>query len=353
MTVTDETLSTLAAMRYATAARVDSVTQDLELAWARAWNEVSREWEDAVADLVAASQDGKWPSPTKVRRAKRAMAALETTRKLLDDLGGMVPARIVADLDVLVEDVTAWQRRLAATQYPPTAGGTAVVAATLERVDPDAIRAIVERVSGNVRDRTWPLSTQAEAAMRSTLIRGITVGNSPETAAREMVNRVRGDFNGGLNRARVIARTELLDAHRAAGRAQQDRLHAAGVVTGWTWMANLDIRTCPSCIAMHGTEHPASVAGPLDHQQGRCDRLPKTASWADLGFPDIEEPPSILPDARAWFDDLPQSDRERIMGATRLELLDSGAVKWEDLATRRETPDWRPSYAPTPVGKLA
>ena len=103
---------------------------------------------------------------------------------------------------------------------------------------------------------------------------------------------------------------------------------------------------------MHGTEHPPSVAGPLDHQQGRCDRLPVTASWKDLGFEGVEEPPSIVPDARAWFDGLPETERAAILGDTRLALLDSGQITWDDLVTRRETRGWRPSYVPTPVAAL-
>lgn len=353
MSIGDETWGHLLAMRGQVAGHVDGVTQDIDLAWARAWNEVQGEWEAAIADLIAASEDGKWPPAGKVRRARRALRARDATRELLEDLRGMVPVRILADVDVLLEDVTEWQRLLTASQYPPAAGGTALVASTFDRVDADAIRAIVDKTAGDVRSRTWPLSTQAEAAMRSTLVKGVAIGNHPEATAREMVARVQGAFNGGRNRARVIARTETLDAHRAASRAQQDRLHAQGVVTGWTWIATLDTRTCPSCLAMHGTEHPPSVAGPLDHQQGRCDRLPKAASWADLGFPDIEEPPSVLPDARAWFDGLPQSQREQIMGATRLDLLDSGQIGWDDLASRRETTGWRPSFVPTPVKRLA
>ena len=40
------------------------------------------------------------------------------------------------------------------------------------------------------------------------------------------------------------------------------------------------------------------------------------------------------------------------MGATRLGLLDAGKIQWSDLAGRRETSGWRPSYAPTPVRDL-
>lgn len=352
MSVNEETLRLLDGMRLQVAAHVDSATQDLTIAWARAWNEVAREWEAAVADLIAASEDGKWPTPVKVRRARRALRARDATRELLHDLQGMIPVRVLRDVEPMLEDVAQWQRTLTASQYPPAAGGTTLVASTFDRVDTDAIKAIVDRTSREVVSRSWPLSTQAEAAMRSTLVKGVTVGDHPEAAAREMVARVRGAFNGGLARAKVIARTEMLDAHRAASRAQQDRLVAQGAVKGWQWIATLDHRTCSSCLSMHGTEHPPSVAGPLDHQQGRCDRLPVTPSWADLGFPGIEEPPSIVPDAQAWFDGLPDADRVAIMGDARLALLDSGQISWSDLTTRRDTTGWRPSYAPTPVRDL-
>lgn len=352
MSVNAETLQLLDGMRLQVAAHVDGTTQDLTVAWARAWNEVAHEWGDAVTDLIAASEDGKWPPPVKVRRARRALRARDATRELLEELQGLIPVRVMRDVQPMLEDVAAWQRRLTASQYPPHAGGTVLVASTFDRVDADAVRAIVDRTSREVVSRSRPLSAQADAAMRSTLVKGVTIGDHPETAAREMVTRVQGAFNGGLSRAKTIARTEMLDAHRAASRAQQDRLAAQGIVTGWQWIATLDHRTCPSCLSMHGTQHPPTVAGPLDHQQGRCDRLPVTASWSDLGFDGIEEPPSILPDARAWFDGLPQSQRVAIMGEQRLAMLDAGEISWSDLTQRRDTTGWRPSHVATSVRDL-
>jgi len=41
-----------------------------------------------------------------------------------------------------------------------------------------------------------------------------------------------------------------------------------------------------------------------------------------------------------------------VLGKERLDLLHSGAIKWDDLSTRRENPDWRPSYVPTPLSDL-
>ena len=349
MTVTQDTLTQVARLRASTGYGVDRVTQDLSLAWARAWNEVADEWEAAIGDLVAARTDGKWPTVSQVRRAERSARALAATKDLLQDLAATVPLRVGDGLDVLLEQVAELTRTVVATQFPPQAGGTAWVAANLNRVDADAIAAIVDRVSSRVTALSLPIAPRTDAAIRSVLIRGVAVGMHPDAAARLMVSRVRDSFDLSLARATNIARTEMLDAHRAAERAQQDR--NKDVLTGWTWLATLDPRTCESCLAMHGTEHPLTVAGPLDHQQGRCDRLPTVKSWKELGF-DVPEPESLLPDARAWFDAQPESVQISIMGEQRLALLKSGQIGWDDLAMRRRNPGWRPSFTPRPLKDL-
>jgi hypothetical protein len=231
----------------------------------------------------------------------------------------------------------------------PAAEQTAAAARFSARILPTALDAMVARTQALIVNQARPLSGQAMEAMRRALITGVAVGDNPRDVARDMVGRVEGAFNGGLNRALVIARTEVLDAYRAASRYS----HAANadVVTGWVWLATLDRRTCPACWAKHGSEYPVSAPGPLDHQQGRCARMPKTRPWSALGI-NVEEPPDVLPDARARFDALPEADQLQIMGPTRLELLKSGQVQWDDLARRRDSTGWRPSYIPTPVRDL-
>jgi len=102
---------------------------------------------------------------------------------------------------------------------------------------------------------------------------------------------------------------------------------------------------------MHGTEFPLDTPGPDDHPNGRCSRTPITRSWRDLGI-NIPEPPSVIPDAQAAFANLSQADQLRIMGPTRLDLLNRGDIKWSDLSTRRENPGWRASHNITPVRDL-
>jgi hypothetical protein len=102
---------------------------------------------------------------------------------------------------------------------------------------------------------------------------------------------------------------------------------------------------------MNGTEFPLTQPGPEDHQQGRCDGLPITRSWQDLGF-DIPEPESAIPDAQEWFNAQPEATKLEIMGPSRLEALNSGKAEWSNLSTYVANPDWRGSYNSTSVSAL-
>lgn len=349
MAVTDRTLRLLAGLRIDLARTVDQATLDITRAWITAWNEVAPEWEAAIGELIAAGKDGKWPTRRQVLRAERAARALQVTREALDGLAAHAGVTITRTIPTVLELTETIHGQLLASQYPVQAGSTATVMAGFGKVNPDAIDAIVRRTTRQIESLNRPLARDAAAAMRSTLIRGVTLGENPRRAAARMLERVQGRFDGGRVRALVIARTEILDAHRAgalaADKANRD------VLAGWEWIAQLDRRTCPSCWSQHGTRHALDEPGPLDHQQGRCARLPITKSWRQLGF-DIDDPPSVVPDAQATFRALPRDDQLAVMGKARLDLLDSGDATWADLSQRRTTSGWRDSFAPTPVSAL-
>ncbi len=349
MTVNPDTLRLARGMRLDLSAVVDEQVRATVKAWAVAWSELAGAWDAAIADLVAASQDGQWPSRGQVLRAERVLRAMEVSRAKLDELARDAGARVIESLPETTAAAAEWEARLVASQMPAQAGDQATLAAGFNRVDGTALDAIVQRTTQQVTALTLPLSTQATQAMNAVLIRGVALGDNPRTAARLMVQRVEGAFNGGLTRALVISRTEMLDAHRQAARAQD--LANLDVVTGWQWLAQMDNRTCPSCLAMSGTTHAPDESGPDDHQQGRCARIPLTKTWREMGF-NLDEPESVMPDARAWFDEQPAATRLAIMGRDRLDLLDSGKIGWSDLAQQRHTQGWRDSWAPTPVRDL-
>ena len=182
--------------------------------------------------------------------------------------------------------------------------------------------------------------------MRRELVRSVAVGDNPREAARRMLQAVQDGFNGGLTRALVISRTEMLDAHRRA--AQAFRTANRDVIDGWRWMCDLSTRSCPACVGMHGTIHPADEPGPAGHQQCRCVAVPVAKSWRDLGF-DVEEPPDRFPDADRWFDGLPEADRRELLGPSRYEAWQAGDYPRDRWATVRSTDGWRDSYVPSPV----
>ncbi|WP_159622681.1 phage minor head protein [Ruania rhizosphaerae] len=349
MAVTPDTLRLLAGLRIRVGDSVDQAGRDLVRGWATAWDELAAEWDAALTELAAASTANGWPSRAQLARADRVWRAMDATRDALDGLAQDLDVRILQDLPDLTGDAALWQARITGSQLPPAAGSTAELVARFNRVDPAQLEQIVTRTTTQIHAATRPLSVEAIAVMRSQLIRGVAVGDNPRQVAALMLRRLEGGFNGGLTRALVISRTEMLDAYRAAAQAQD--IANETTLTGWRWMATLDTRTCPSCLAQHGSLHPTSEAGPHDHQQGRCARLPVTKTWRELGF-DIDEPPDIIPDARAWFDNLAATDQARIMGPRRLQLLQDGDISWDDLTRLRHTTGWRDSYTVTPVAAL-
>lgn len=350
MAINPETLRLIARMRAELGSIVDDTVRITVAAWVDAWDEIAGAWDAALTELATARADGRWPTQTQVYRYERTTKALDVTSELIADLAEQAGIRVTDALPGLTEVAAEWEARLTAAQMPPTAGTQAVLTAQFNRVDPLALNAIVTRTTQQVTALILPLSAEATAAMHATLVRGIALGDNPLEAARRMLRRVEGDFNGGLTRALTIARTEMLDAHRAASHAQDTA--NADVLAGWQWMASLDVTTCPSCLAMHGTVHPIDTPGPEDHQNGRCARLPKTKTWAELGFTGIEEPADLLTNAQAWFDGLTPAEQLQIMGPARLELLQSGQIGWDDLSTRRSTPGWRDAQTVTPVRDL-
>jgi hypothetical protein len=185
--------------------------------------------------------------------------------------------------------------------------------------------------------------------MKAALVRGVAAGQNPRVAARRMIKQTRGAFDGGLPRAQNIARTEMIDAYRDSARVSRETNPA---VNGWIWFATLDSRTCGSCLAQAGSEHPKSEHGPDDHQQGRCVAIPKTFTWKELGL-DIPEPKHVAKqDGKAWFDKQPAKVQREILGPSRLDAYQSGKIEFSDLSVKHSTDGWRDSYTMPSVASL-
>ncbi len=338
MAVSRATLRRARAIRILIDDQVEAALRDLVEAWGLAWDTVVDEWKAAAAELAATRPDSGWHARSVVLRNVRAQRALQQTAQALDELAKHAGVRILRDVPELLaaqEDLLAL---LIDSQLPSG------VDVGWSRVSAEQLDAIVKRSAGHIESTLHPLPGHVQAQMKQELIRGVITGSNPNQVASILVGRLGARFDGGLWRARTIARTEMLDASRAA--ALQSRLANRDVLAGWRWMCSLSSRTCPSCLAMNGEVFPADEPGPDDHPSGRCTAVPVTKRWADLGIDGVDEPASQFPDARAWFDQQTDDVQRQIMGQTRLDKLRSGALSWDQIPQARTNPGWRRSFHP-------
>jgi SPP1 gp7 family putative phage head morphogenesis protein len=323
----------------------DAQTLALTRAWAEAWDVLLPEFELAIVELVGSAVDGK-VSRAAVARSVRLKGALQQARTLLDVLSPGSADIINSGISTAVLDAVDGHEAVIRTQLPPGQTGAGV---GFLRVPDEALAAIVERTTQQIHSNFLPLSADMERKMKRELVRGIATGQHPSRTAKRILQETERTFNGGLTRALNISQTETLDAYRLATKASE-RANKE-ILAEWEWHAHLDRRTCPSCLAQHGSRHPLEDGGPYDHQQGRCARISVTKSWKDLGF-DIPEPPSATKDAKAWFEELTPDTQRAIMGPERLRMLQAGEINWSDLSSKRTTPGWRDSYGVTPLKDL-
>ncbi|MDN4611944.1 phage minor head protein [Arthrobacter burdickii] len=346
MSINARTLALLADRRDDLNATLDAQTLALTKAWVEAWDTLAPDFDAALTELLASAKDGRLTG-SQVARNIRLRKALSLAAERLDELAELTQVTVQADVARAALAAAQSQIDTIASQLPPE--GQVAVLPTFTQVSTPAMDAIVTRITQQITKDTLPLSEDAQLAMRRNLVRGVAVGDNPRVTARRMIRETEGHFNGGLNRALTIARTETLDAHRSGGRAAD--IANPDVVAGWSWGSQLSARTCIACLSKHGTEYPPDVEGPNGHQNCRCDRIPVTKTWRELGF-DIEEPPSLTKSSEEWFGSLTDKTQLQIMGPGRLELYKSGAASWSDLSRVQQNDGWRDSVTITPVRDL-
>ena len=329
-----------------TTSRLDAQSEALIRAWVDAWEEVEAEVESALYELVAAAANGR-VTRTQMLRSQRLQAALGRMADALERAVGRQVEILTADLMADIRRVADAEAAMLAAQLPAaiTAATTLPVSTAVVGASSDQIAAIVRRATEQITKVSYPISVEAYASIRRQLLRGIAVGSNPRTVARRAVQAVEGAFHGGLSRALTIARTEMLDAHRAAGRAVDER--NPDLVSEWAWEAHLGPRTCRACLAMHGQRFPASTPGPQGHPGCRCARVPVAKTWAELGFTGIRERPSLHRSSEAYFNRLSEANQRKILGNTGFEAWKRGDYPMSEWVRRQDNPGWRPSHVAT------
>lgn len=120
-------------------------------------------------------------------------------------------------------------------------------------------------------------------------------------------------------------------ATQQASRRTTQTLTQQTQTEGWQWVAQLDRRTCRSCIMHHGEKH---LSGELhSHPNCRCVMAPLLSQYPDI---------TTHSSGREWFDSLDfDSQVEAIAGVASspqgMEVvrgLADGSIAWSDLSRR-------------------
>jgi hypothetical protein len=111
----------------------------------------------------------------------------------------------------------------------------------------------------------------------------------------------------------------------------------------WMWIAQLDHRTCISCVSLHGSVHDPSEEL-HDHPNGRCMAVPLAGGPAislasgDLTIAgDVILTPNVA-SGESWFRTQPVSTQTAIMGPKAWETWKKGQVRIEDLSIAHDHP---------------
>lgn len=284
-----------------------------------------------VADMEQAAQDGESVSLAWLFRQDRYHALLRQVDAQINDLAPYYEGLITADqLDAIQTALEAFER-LTMFQLPPQP----TVGVTFNRLPVSALEHLVGTLADGspLRALLDELGPAASKRVRDELIQSVGLGRHPHETAR----RIRDALDGNQSRANAIARTEQLRAHRSASlEAYQAN---ADIMDGWVWHAKLDTTTCAYCWAMHGTVHRTDDLF-ASHVNCRCSPIPRTKTWAELGFPGVPETRLEVPRGVDVFETLAPHEQVQILGPAKYAAYKSGALDLVDLIGQKDDPKW-------------
>lgn len=297
---------------------------------------------DALADAIAMMPN---PTPGRIRE----LSALKSLRAQIEEqiarYGQYADVQLEQDArQALASGLQDWQQ-LTLLSLPETA--QASVMGVFRVLNVPAVETMVGFLAPTspLHDAlTAKLGPAVAEKVADRLIRGVALGLNPRKVAREMV---REELGQGLTWSLTTARTATLWAYREAQRASQ--VANAHIAPRWIWSAALDMRTCGSCFAMHGTVHDA--AEPLnDHYNGRCQRVPLSVSWQELGvdLPDMR--PEVVPGLDKFKALTPEKQRA-ILGPGKYEWWQNGG-DFSRLSTAVDSPIYGPMRTETTLREL-
>ena len=154
----------------------------------------------------------------------------------------------------------------------------------------------------------------ASDLFRAVIIKAVSFGDTLD----QILTSVVGILKLTLDRSLTNARTEFYNSFREGFTEQLRENKEGGVVNGWIWRAERDVRTCIVCIAMDGTRHDLNE-NMQSHVNCRCQMEVFTNEV------------HINDNGRNWFDDRSEEEQKEILGKGKYEAWKDGKIIIDDL----------------------
>lgn len=300
-------------------AKETRVADEMARAWAQVLQRVQIDVDLLIRKLEAARLAGTAISPAWLYQEQRLTGLLDTigaeTRRWAPYAEQLTASLAQEALDDALRDAQGLTR-LALTE----AG--AGITATFAAINPNVLAHIVAHLApgGPLRLLLLGYGAEAASAAQAALLEGITTGKGSDWIARQL----RRSLDVPRWRAETLARTEALRAYREASRASYA---ASRVVQTWTWFAALDRRTCPACVAMHGSVHPLEET--LDgHPRCRCAMVPNLTSVRQVES------------GEEWLRRQGDLTQRGMLGPGKFDAWKGGRITMDDMVARTYSPEW-------------
>lgn len=206
------------------------------------------------------------------------------------------------------------------------------IAASWNHLAADATTELVGRLRDGspLRDSLDALGPTTSETIREALTSGIATGTNPNDIAAMLARKL---DTMGLVRLNLIARSAILDSHRAATL----RAYAANgdVLDGWVWTAAKDARTCLACLGLDGQTFPLSETFMASHAACRCAARP----WVKGADPNAD-----YQTGEEWLDAQPEAVQRAMIPKGAWDDYAAGRIVLDDFTALRRDKQWGDSY---------
>lgn len=309
--------------RAAALAEESKATREIARVYGIASERIGVELARLLTEYQRLAREGRAPSAAWLMRTEQALALFRAI--------GYEIAYASASAESIVRSSQAFQLELASAHAREILGIAEV--RDVFRPPVEALDKLVGYLGdGSPLRRLFdqmPALTGAKA--EQALIEGVAMGKNPRETARVMRQGVDQAVDLTRSRALTISRTETMRVHRAA--SLENYKANAEAVRGWVWLCACDLRSCPSCWAMHGTFHDfREVFG--SHVNCRCSPAPQVKEMPAIIGPEQTGP--------AKFGRLDPDEQLDVLGPKKFELYRSGRIRLEDMTVKTYDRDWGP-----------